>query len=580
MVNSSLNWDVQRGDILCLGARAFSAEDVARFSSKESEAVRNLCKKVLQSQEGNRIASLAKEENDKQALSEKIRPLSFAVGFKEREGLLLFVNGVKHVVATAEEVFSGKGAYLEELKQISGFAERREIGTCRKSSVDPIQDRAIQQVFETTKEERKKTAEAPVLLGRVETFFRKKVDAILEKIFGATDVVSVGRNASAALAPGDMNSFGVMAILGGLFLTVGGFYATVAAAAQLGAAVLQRNVEKGVLSFVNTVAGVCATLTGVAFLARGIAYFTKEVAIGALAGLALPFFVAGMYICGFFSSLYKIYVAYSFRREIQNILNQEGISQEKRLYEALKYIEQKTTLSKYDYLESAEKATQDKNAFDRMKYALHEKWDRFSLRVGAECYEVAGALLEKESSSELLQGILQGDSEKVKEGEKLLRSILDINKEQIFWSAAGAVYNLIGSVALIVWLCVTNVAGVIASSVIFAFAGFLSLFIDMEMARNLAKRIFQGIRDNLPTAAQAAFEVIVENNVKDTPIWVTLEKIRIKFQEIKAENERKREEESCLTQPPISSTSSEPREGFLPTPSSLTEETSGLSQAS
>lgn len=598
MCNSGYCWNIHKGDVLYLGSRSFGSKDLDRFSAKGEEAIRSLCNKVLNSDEGRRIANAAYGEIQGGRLSldpvtrapryeyvtmaSKEESLPFAVAFDEMKGLLLFVKGVEHTIATAKEVFGGKGSYFEEIKQISDDSQARKIGTV---SVSPpaIRSAVLKTVYKNVIEERKKEAKKPVmpgLLGRVETFFCSKIDSILEKVFGVTNVVSVARNSTSALSPTDMSSYGKMAIIGGILLFLGGFYAALASANELGVAIVYRSLEKGCLALANVVSGFCATLTGLLFLMKGAAYFAKDIATSAMTGIALPFFVFGMYVLGFFSSLYKIYVSYSFRREIQKVLEQQNGTEGEKLYEAIRLLQQKMELSNCEYLENVEKAKQkNENAFQRLENAFHEKLDRLALRIGAESYDVLKEFFAEGQVSALLEGIERNDPSKVKEAKELISKVLVRNKEHIIWSVVGAVYNLIGTVAMTIYLCIAGPAGSIASSVIFALAAFVSLFVDMQAVRNIAKRIFFSLRENVPILGKAMLHVAFHSDVINAPFYVTVSKVVRTFKKMKLQNCENFEDPVEVEMCPIptsltSSTSSDPNGGFRPTRFRRTEEIS------
>lgn len=565
MNNIIRSWNIQVGDVRQLGSLDFSAEDLVSFRLEEVKAIKTLCKKVLDSKTGSFIATEAYKKED--------APLFFAVAFSESEGLCLSVNGEKHQVMTTKDVLRGRqGSFFQEIKMISAAAERQGIGMHLSETVCPLRDARIRTIFEKT---------AKVRVGEFKSTLLGRARAAFSDLLGCfTNGVSIARNSSRAILPAAFTPFGAMAILGGSLIAIAGVYITTSSVAAIGVAILHKSYEKGCLAYANIVAGLCVFGAGVAFMMMCGAHFAKRAAITAASGAVLPFFLFGVYVCGFATSVYKTFAIWNFRRELNRIIGQKDVDQGEKLYEALMWMRQKTHLSHLEDMEHCEKARlEGEDPLQRMSHALHEKWDKFALRAGGEAFEMIATLFDEESSSVLLDELKKGDSKAIDRASEIISKVSKKSGEQLFWNIVSAIYNIIGAAALIAYLVVSGPVGTVASSIIFTIAAFISLFIDVEFLRKVAV----SLKDNFPIFVSSLIHVFMVYRSSNLTLEEALVLLVKKFRELKnkpcLESENSVQEEECQRSR-TSSTLSDQSGGLPKTPPTPMEETSLLSQAS
>lgn len=479
-MNNTINaWNVREGHVSFLGESEFSPEDVKALRKNVASEIRSLCKKVLQSEKGSQFATERYGGEGK---------LDFAVGFSDAKGLCLLANGEEKQILTKEEVYRGDLSVLGEIKKIASAAERQRIGKGNGGRAET--DEKVKQAFADFVKERVNEPKSPSLMNRVR--------ARLEVMWGSTDIVSVGRNMAGAVAPAAISVFGALAILGGSILSFAGAALTLSSADSVGLAILNKSREKLGTSLVNLLTGFAACMTGVLFLMDWIAHFSTQIVTAAAAGAALLWAALGLYICATLASIYKVIVSVKFRFELQKQLG-DGKDLAK-LREALVWLRQKVQLSQLEVQEHKVHAgDNDQKFFEKISSQLHNKWDEFAFRTGKEV--LANFTLEK--LDQLIETVVEGNGENT-EAKDLITKVLDNNWTQIKWGIISVVGNLIGLVAVSCCLAFTGHVISIATSALFAFAAFISIFVDSPKVRELVSELLTRIGKKLSELSQWA----------------------------------------------------------------------------
>lgn len=558
MTNAVYSWNVKLGDVRQIGSLAFSCDDLASMQNRGVDAIRALSNKVLNSEKGRVIATEAYKQGGE-------KHLSYSVAFTEDEGLVLCVDKKPYQILTAKEVLEGKGSYLHEIQQISAAAEQQGIGT-RVAEVSPSREARIRKVFEKTASVRVEQAKTS-LVGRVKS-------ACLDLMGFFTNAVSIIRNSTTAALPAAIQSIGAMRIAGGALIAIVGIYFIVVSLAELVVAVTQGSQEKKCLVLADLLVGISALGFGISYMMAAGADFAKNIAVAASAGALLPFTLFSLYICGFATSVYKTVVIWKFRRQLHSILEQKGVAQSEKLLRAMRWIRQQTHLSHLEESEQSAKASlEGDNPFLRMSCALRRKWDAFALRAGGEAHALVAELWNEDSSNHLLARLQEGDLKAVAAAKELIRRVSSKSSEQMFWGIVGAIYNVLGAVGTVVYLTVAGPAGSLASSIIFAVAAFLSLFLDVEYIRKLVV----SVKDNfsfLIAAVVQTFLIYIRREMSwDEAIVLVVENFRKLKNKKCLESEKRVQQEECLRSE-TSLTTSDPSEALPRTQSMLTSEIS------
>lgn len=486
MTNVIKSWDISRGDVYFLGSTVFKANDVASFRKDEVEAIRSLCKKALESETGRTKASEAYALNGR---------ITFAVGFNDKKGLCLLLNGVEHRVATSDEVYSGKLPVLDEIKKIQAAAERQNIGSVRRNVTAAVQetDKKIKTVYDRCVKICEDETKSPSLMGRVLSH--------IEKFWMATGFASIVRNSIELSVPAKNTAlntaFKCIVIIGGCILAAAGIGLVLSGADALSLALLNKSHEKAVLAFMDILMGLSAMMTGIFFMAQRIAQLLHKVVAAALAGALLPIGALCLYIVSLISSIYKLIVRYKFRSELKEILG-NGHNPEK-LLEALKWIRQKTQLSEMEVKELQFKANKDDGNFaKRVKHQLQQKWDKFATRVESEALvsineELNNSLLNLDGLIAKIEKENLPDSESITLASGLIQGILEKNREELKWNIVSIIASIIGLFGVITCLAFTGVSASQAASALFVIAALISIFVDAPKMRAFFGRRIKAI---------------------------------------------------------------------------------------
>lgn len=512
-----------------LGSTSFPADILTTFRENEKDALHDLCKKVLESDVGSRIAKNID-------LTEK--GFAGAVVFSKKKGLRLRVNGEEHFVATADEVYQGKVEGLAEIKKIRAAAERMGLVPLRST------DEKTRKLFEKVMAERKAVSEAPSLLGRACTHIKN----LSNEERGLKNVAAIFSTSSAVA-------------LGGLILFLGGLSEIKIGHEDMVSALRHNNnMEKFFLSCSTVMVGITTAATAVLVVMEKVAEVAHHILKAAAAGAALPITAFILYGSSFIAAIYKLYVQWKFSSELEEILG-DGTDPAKRK-EALVWLKQNTQLSD---LEMKEHVTEETRLA-----LLHEKWEKFTLRVGS-------AFAEERLHPDKL------DFEKISDADakNLIEDILESNRTEKKLTRLSILANFLGLIATVIYTLTVGHIGSIVTSVLFVLAAIFSLFVDCPKLRKEISAMFD-----------RGVEWIKENRLKILELFVSYLDINPDLKKVilasisrlkngGQKSEESLEQEGCSeTSSTISSTTLDQSEDSRQTQSRLTDETSNHSRAS
>lgn len=421
-------------------------------------------------------------------------------------------------------------------------------------------------------------AQSPSLIDRVSVH--------LERLWGATDSVSVVRNLVGLFAPAAVTIFGAIAILGGTLLSTSGAVLVLVKAEALALSILHKSREKIVLAFADLVAGFSAMLTGLFFIMEWAATFSKQILTAAVAGAALPIAAMCLYIVSLASSIYKVYVGSKFQSELNAAL---GSGDAEGLSKTLQWIRQNTQLSQKEIEEHEEKANgDDKNFAERVKTHLHNKWDEFALRARGEVFEFMKDALQAESLDDLIDRLDRGDLAAVAEAESWIQGVQEKNREGLKWSKVAIFSNIVGVIGMVTYLIFASYIASAVASAFFAVAAGIAIFADSSTVRAWTKKLLLWLgekeKEESLSAVEACLNPAPSLDLANAAL-ISAKRLAHLLDSLKeqdcSESEKHVEKEECKAPVlPTSSTTLDPSGASLPTPSPLMGETLPLSHAS
>jgi hypothetical protein len=496
-------WKVTRGDLYYLN-RSINV-DQRNLLKKMDQEIASLCRIVLHTSKGIEITT--KEFRRKGSLT-------VAVGFDLRRGLLLLANGVEYKIADSQDVLSGRVAGLEEIQKIQRAIHAQNTDCLDRDGQKNVdyEPRTVDRVIRT----RENQETEPSLVSRLRS--------LIDWVTAGTDVSSFAKNVAQAISPSAIAISSPFAFLAGLLFAIGGLAMMVSSFASLQVSFAHNQLEKMGLSLLDFLSGFSSLGLGITFILEQAAICVKTVGSAMISAVSVmfPIFLFGLFVTGLASAVYKTYQGLCFRSQLKQIVG-DGTCP-KRLFAALMWMKEQTQYCQSD---------------NGIRSSLHEKWDRFALRV-EEPFKIIPELLKTELANDLLDGLMEGKEESINKAKEMVLAVLQANLDQLKWNGGMAVAHLVGAIGIALYAALMSHIAPLVSSILFSVLAFLFLFADSLKFRK---------------------------SVQDSIAWaIDLYAPRVTQFLRKFLNQKEQEDRSCPPELPISSTSSDQRRGWLETP--------------
>lgn len=436
-------WNVKNGNLYSLGDHNFSSADVCEMGKEAREAICVLTEKVLDTELGNRLATVAYERDKK---------LFTAVSFKE-SGLWIMLNQEEKHICLPEDIYRGKVPGLEEIRKIHSSLERQGFINVKRT------DEKASVVFGSVMQKRGHEIESMPLLDRVEGI-RNDKDSTVKKIGAA---------------------FGkVILFMTGLLIMLKAFDGMVASLT------CQNDWEKFLLSCASFIEGMTTFGIAAVSLMKEISAIVRNLIEKAAAGAAFPVIAFTMYGAVLLAAIYKLFIQLKFKSDLDAIVG-DGKDPNK-LREAIIWLRQQTQLS------SLEK---NQETAGGPFVILNRKWEKFSLRVQEG---MLSEILNPKSLDDILDGKdeASGVIRDVQEANKraIVWSCVSVvaNLIGIFTTIAylGAFGHVTAGVVAVLYILVT-VCGVLATD-----QARLEFFRYLHKTFDCAKSEDQGLEQETP----------------------------------------------------------------------------------
>jgi hypothetical protein len=495
-ITNSLPWRVNEIDSVRLGSLTLDRDDLKKLPSEDLIGLKEVYARALNSPPGR---SLMGEPGS-------VDKPSFKLEFSDAKGLILSSNGGRVQIASAQEIFTepsfkdfftGKTPFIRQWQSVQRHALRRGVG--RVGEMSPVQiERAerIQRVFAKAQKERDEAALKKEPKTGLQHFWSKTP----ERIAKTADVLAVFRNSLTLAATSSsvaletakrMNmAVGVMGSIGGA-LAVGGGGFILRDAVQSGAAAYRHgDVEGGVLSAGNCAVGANLAFVGASMMAVNISTVAHS---AAATGTALTVLSGAGFI--FYSilaivGLTGVATSGNFRSKMNTILEQEGVSEKDKLYEALSWMRDHTTLSEFEEMEISAKArASGKDPAAELQRELEKKWDQFARRSS----EPACQALRDQATPEMMQRLKAGDPKALTEAHAIIAAVSRENFNTLVKNVMLVIISLLGIASFI--------AGVILaaplSALLFAIGASFWVMIDARFIHTPTSRFCWYIRNRM-----------------------------------------------------------------------------------